>query len=266
MSIVRIEHNKTNPYVMLNKKVLEDESLSWAAKGLWAYLLSKPDHWKVSVAHLSKIYDRKGGGERAVYSLLNELIENGYCLRQQENTGGSFGKVEYVVLEFKKCLPHRSQADARQADARESAYSNKGDIENKESSSKEEPEKKEDDDLIFSDKQKEDLNNYSSDQIDQALKITQENCLQSKNSTKVKYFFTTIRNLKEKPKNTKISPFEELSKNFKKGQLYNNAECNITENAIAFTRGMKHEEVDFKYFSWDNFQKLCDSFGISFKR
>jgi hypothetical protein len=124
MSIVRIDHNKQNPFVMINKKGLEDEEISWAAKGLWAYLLSKPNDWKVSVAHLSKIYKDKGGGEKAIYTLLNELIKHGYCIRFQENTCGGFQETIYTIMEFKNKVPHSPQADARDADAPEGSHTN----------------------------------------------------------------------------------------------------------------------------------------------
>ena len=133
MSIVRISHNKENPYVMLNKAALEDKELSWAGKGLWAYLMSKPDHWNISVPHLSTIYEKKGGGERAIYALINELIEAGYCSRKQALTEkGQFSPIEYVITELKNKVPHRSQADAAEPHAAESAYSNKGALVNKE--------------------------------------------------------------------------------------------------------------------------------------
>lgn len=113
MSIVRVDHNKNNPYVILNKKALEDPSLSWSAKGLWAYLMSRPDDWTVSVSHLSKIYDERGGGEKAIYAFLNELIEKGYCTRKQlKKEHGEFSKVEYIITEFKNKVPHSLQGDA----------------------------------------------------------------------------------------------------------------------------------------------------------
>jgi hypothetical protein len=117
MSIVRIHHNKNNPYVQLNKKALEDKKLSWGAKGLWAYLMSRPDNWNVSVIHLSKIYDGKGGKEKAIYSLLNELIENGYCSKKQHfNEKGQFENLEYIISEFKIKVPNSPQGDAGEAD------------------------------------------------------------------------------------------------------------------------------------------------------
>lgn len=118
MSIVRIEHNKTNPYVVLNKRALEDTNISWGAKGLWAYLMSRPDNWNISVVHLSKIYLGKGGGTQAIYTILKELIENGYCSRNQsKNQDGSFSTIEYIITEFKNKVPHSGERDAVEPDA-----------------------------------------------------------------------------------------------------------------------------------------------------
>ncbi|KXG73769.1 hypothetical protein AN619_29030 [Thermotalea metallivorans] len=33
-TIIRVQKNKENPYVMINKQFLSDERLSWKAKGL----------------------------------------------------------------------------------------------------------------------------------------------------------------------------------------------------------------------------------------
>lgn len=127
MSIVRTSHNKDNPYVLLNKKALEDPKISWASKGLWSYLMSRPDDWIVSVPHLSKIYNGKGGKEKAIYALLNELIENGYCIRSQERKDkGEFSNTEYVITEFKNKVPDSLQRVAVEGNAVEVTSTNKG--------------------------------------------------------------------------------------------------------------------------------------------
>lgn len=133
MSIIRISHNKENPYVMLNKNGLEDPALSWGAKGIWAYLMSRPDDWEVSVPHLSTIYEKKGGGEKAIYALLNELIDNGYCTRTKlKDDKGLFGKTEYIITELKNKVPHSPQRDVVERDAVEGSLTNKGSLPSKE--------------------------------------------------------------------------------------------------------------------------------------
>lgn len=129
MSIVRVSHDQSNPYVILNKQALADPNISWAAKGLWAFLMSKPDNWKVSVTHLSKIYLGKGGGRDAIYSLIKELIDNGYCKKNQKtNSEGKFIGVEYTLYEFKNLLPLTGNPNADVPITDKPDYTNKGSV------------------------------------------------------------------------------------------------------------------------------------------
>jgi len=67
-------------YVIISKVPLEDERLSWKARGLLAYLLSKPDNWSVIVAHLVK---QAPDGRSAVMAGLQELETAGYLVRKR---------------------------------------------------------------------------------------------------------------------------------------------------------------------------------------
>lgn len=90
-------HKKENPFVMLDKRLLEDTRLSWEAKGLHAYLMSKPDSWTVNVKHLVK---QSRNGRDATYRIVNELIYAGYIERIQERSeDGRLGDIEYIVYE-----------------------------------------------------------------------------------------------------------------------------------------------------------------------
>ena len=118
MTIVRTEHSKHNPYAMLSKKSLEDTRLSWAAKGLWAYLMSRPDNWQVSIAHLAKTfgqpgengYNRHGQGREAVSGLLRELESAGYAEFVQDREKGRFANQFWVIREeFKESSPKRAE-------------------------------------------------------------------------------------------------------------------------------------------------------------
>jgi hypothetical protein len=274
-TIERCPHDKENPYVMVSRDLIRDNSLSPECRLMLIYLLSMDGKkWKINPKQLV-LYFKPHWGRNKVYEWIDQAIEAGYMKKEVTANikhPNLRGKIKYYVSEsakFKKCFRHPEIQDAEDGDPVNRDYKNNNhtssdeEVLNKESSSSR---KQSDDDLVFSDKEREDLNNYTPDQISQATLITNQNCFQSKNSVRVKYFFTTIKNLKEKPKNIKIPPFKELSNHFKNGELYNQAECNITEKAISFTRGMKYESVDFKYFSWENFTKLCESFGIKFKR
>lgn len=72
--IIRIQ-KKRNNFVMLDKGFLEDNRLSYKAKGILAYLLSKPDNWKVIIKDL---INHSSDGKKAIYSGLRELKQHGY--------------------------------------------------------------------------------------------------------------------------------------------------------------------------------------------
>jgi hypothetical protein len=89
-SIVRVVKNKDNPYVIMNKEFLSDDRLSWKAKGILSYLLSKPDDWTVIVEHLIK---QSKDGRDSVYAGLKELKE--YCYMEKYPVKDDKGKILY---------------------------------------------------------------------------------------------------------------------------------------------------------------------------
>lgn len=100
MSIIRGKRPKAQFYLLRNS-IAADSRLSWGARGLLIFLLTKPDDWRVSVAHLvtQTAGARIASGRDAVYALLAELIEAGYIERRQAHVGGRLAEVEYVVHE-----------------------------------------------------------------------------------------------------------------------------------------------------------------------
>ncbi len=90
--------------MILNKSALENPFLSFEAKGLWAYLMSRPDNWNVSVTHISKTFyhsKKRKLGEAGVLAILNELIKFGYCHREQpKQNDGKFSSMDYVISEY----------------------------------------------------------------------------------------------------------------------------------------------------------------------
>ena len=93
MIITRQKRN--TPFVMIDKRPIECPGLSWKAKGILAYLLSKPDNWEVKEAD---IINHGKEGRDAVRSGIDELIKAGYMLKEQTRSeGGLFGANHYVV-------------------------------------------------------------------------------------------------------------------------------------------------------------------------
>ena len=100
--IIRATHR--DRYVTLAKTALEDPKLSLKAKGLWAYLMSKPDTWVVMVAHLISIGP---DGRVAIMSALRELEDAGYVVRQERGRrdDGTWDLATTVVYETSRSEP-----------------------------------------------------------------------------------------------------------------------------------------------------------------
>lgn len=78
------------PFTMVANEVLSNERLSLKAKGMYAYLFSKPDGWDFS-GH--RIIEETKEGRSAVFAAMRELIKEGYLNKKKLPTG----KVEYSL-------------------------------------------------------------------------------------------------------------------------------------------------------------------------
>lgn len=94
--IIRTRRDRNNPYAMVNKAPFEDERLSWEARGVLAYLLTKPDDWQVRTADLLKRAP-KCGIDRLT-RILKELEDAGYLVRERRNVGR--GRFEWITTVF----------------------------------------------------------------------------------------------------------------------------------------------------------------------
>jgi len=92
-------------FVIVDQAAVEDTRLSWAARGLLAYLLSRPDDWKVLVNDLKKRGDL---GRDGVYALLRELRQAGYVrFERNRDAQGRMRGGTYIVSE----IPHPASPD-----------------------------------------------------------------------------------------------------------------------------------------------------------
>ena len=80
-TIRRAQHGKENPYFIMSRATAQDKVLSYEARGLLAYLLSKPGDWQVRVEDLI-LPTPDGGttkaGKSKVYAILDELAQHSY--------------------------------------------------------------------------------------------------------------------------------------------------------------------------------------------
>ena len=67
-------------YAIIDRRLLEDSRLSWAARGILTYLLVKPDDWELNITNLRNNGDL---GRDALSKILKQLESNGYLVRRQ---------------------------------------------------------------------------------------------------------------------------------------------------------------------------------------
>lgn len=84
------------PFTMVANVVLCNKSLSWSAKGLYAYLFSKPDGWDFAAKRIAE----EGKEERKmVLRTLNELENAGLLNRKKLPNGKMIYNVTYSQFE-----------------------------------------------------------------------------------------------------------------------------------------------------------------------
>lgn len=97
MAIFRIK--KTKGFSTMPNNLLQDKSISYKARGVLCYLLSKPDNWEVRPSDLTTEKDRKD----AIRTALKELRDAGYILwEQQRDSEGRMAGYSYSVYDCKQ--------------------------------------------------------------------------------------------------------------------------------------------------------------------
>lgn len=86
---------KKENFTTIHNNLILDESISWKAKGILIYMLSKPVGWKYKSSEIAK---NSTDGRDSVRNGLKELVENGYISRQKN----SDGSLTYYIFEDKR--------------------------------------------------------------------------------------------------------------------------------------------------------------------
>ena len=81
--IIRSARPEAN-YTVIENQLINDPNLDWREMGVLIYLLSKPDNWQVSIAHLAK---QKCAGESSIKSAIKSLKAAGYIESKRSHTG-----------------------------------------------------------------------------------------------------------------------------------------------------------------------------------
>lgn len=107
-TIFRVIKSAENPFVMMDKRALSDPKLSYKAKGILAYLLSRPDNWTINV---SDVVNHSPDGEFAVRTGIKELIAAGYVQRKVERNEKHI--IRWVMEVYEQPIqPAEKQAEA----------------------------------------------------------------------------------------------------------------------------------------------------------
>lgn len=100
MPVFRVKKDKDNPYVLVNKCFIYDKKISFKAKGILMYCLSRPDNWQF---YEEEISNNSVEGISSVKSGLKELRDKGYIVRKRKrDTSGKFKGYEYFIYEIPK--------------------------------------------------------------------------------------------------------------------------------------------------------------------
>ena len=93
MSIVKFRIG-TEPYTVIPNTTLQDKNLSLEARGLLAFLLSKPGNWQI---HKTQLQDELRLGRNRLDRIFDELATNGYAERIENREAGRYSSVDWVI-------------------------------------------------------------------------------------------------------------------------------------------------------------------------
>ncbi|MGP5448263.1 hypothetical protein ACTXOX_10840, partial [Pseudomonas helleri] len=92
---VTIKHKYVRDFTVLPNNLLRDNTLSWGATGLLAYLMYLPDNFQLYLSYLSK---QKRDGRDATRARIKELEVVGYLKIHRERDGrGQFSNTSWEI-------------------------------------------------------------------------------------------------------------------------------------------------------------------------
>ena len=89
-------------FAIIRKGLLDDSRLTWQARGVLAYLLSKPDGWKVRRMDLA---NRGPHGEKFIRAVLAELRAAGYAKLDRVTEGGKVIEWRWTISDTPEFSP-----------------------------------------------------------------------------------------------------------------------------------------------------------------
>lgn len=109
MAIIR--QKRKERFSIVDNKIIEDKRLSFKARGLLIYMLSKPDDWKFYTDELVKRSAKDGIS--AIKSALREIEAAGYLVRQQgHKKNGQFTSQDWILTDISASSPQAEKPPA----------------------------------------------------------------------------------------------------------------------------------------------------------
>ena len=94
MKLIKIKHSPAK-YVIISQICIEDQRLSWGAKGLFAYLAGRPDKWEI---HFADLLNRGAGGKFKLPQYLQLFPAHGYLkIEKNKDAGGKWSGAVWTI-------------------------------------------------------------------------------------------------------------------------------------------------------------------------
>jgi hypothetical protein len=93
--MIIIKSKTLDRYAMTPEKLLEDPTISWAAKGLLTWVFGYSEGYQLHVNTIVKHFSKEG--RDFVYSRFKELVEAGYMVNHQTKVKGEFSKGHWLA-------------------------------------------------------------------------------------------------------------------------------------------------------------------------
>lgn len=107
-TIFRVRKSPDNPYVMIDRRPIDNPRLSYKAKGILSYLLSRPDGWEVNVPDL---VNHGTDGAASIRSGLKELRDCGHVRYNPEREGGFIRRWVIEVYEVPEIVAQSDEGE-----------------------------------------------------------------------------------------------------------------------------------------------------------